>query len=94
MTKIKSLPDPTRGKTRLIWESTYEWTCNFFNEHLDLKVGAEIGIAGGQHIKVLLDNTKIKKIYGVDPFITDSWDMHQLFNVDDEIGRASCRERV
>ena len=73
-TKKKSVPDPTRGKTRLIWESTYEWTVDFFNEHPDLKVGAEIGIAGGQHIKALMENTKIEKIYGVDPFITDSWD--------------------
>jgi hypothetical protein len=85
-TRTKSLPDPTRGKTRLIWESTYEWTSNFFNEHLNLKVGAEIGVAGGQHIKTLLDNTKIEKIYGVDPFITDSWDMHHFFNVDDDYG--------
>jgi hypothetical protein len=45
MSKAKSIPDPTRGKTRLIWESTYEWTVDFFNKNSDLKVGAEIGIA-------------------------------------------------
>jgi len=55
--KKQSVPDPTRGKTRLIWESTYEWTSNFFNEHPELKVGAEVGIAGGQHIKTLMENT-------------------------------------
>tara|TARA_B100000035_G_scaffold314753_1_gene332096 strand:- start:1245 stop:1832 length:588 start_codon:yes stop_codon:yes gene_type:complete len=86
MPKSKSIPDPTRGKTRLIWEGTYDWTSNFFNEHPELKVGAEIGIAGGQHIKSLMENTKIEKIYGVDPFITDSWDMHGFFSVDEEYG--------
>jgi len=86
MTKTKSIPDPTRGKTRLIWEGTYEWTSNFFNEHPELKVGAEVGVAGGQHIKALMENTKIEKIYGVDPYITDSWDMHEFFSVNDEYG--------
>lgn len=66
MSKAKSIPDPTRGKTRLIWESTYEWTVDFFNKNSDLKVGAEIGIAGGQHIKALMESTKIEKIYGVE----------------------------
>ena len=79
-------PDPTRGETRLIWKNTYDWTTNFFNEHPDLKVGAEIGIAGGQHIKALMENTNIQKMYGVDPFITDSWDMHSFFSVDEDYG--------
>jgi hypothetical protein len=86
MPKTKSIPDPTRGKTRLIWEGTYDWTSNFFNEHPELKVGAEIGVAGGQHIKALMENTTIEKIYGIDPYITDSWDMHSFFSVDDEYG--------
>ena len=81
-----NVPDPTRGKTRLIWEGTYDWTSNFFNEHPDLKVGAEVGVAGGQHIKALMENTNIEKIYGVDPYITDSWDMHSFFSVDEEYG--------
>lgn len=80
------IPDPTRGKTRLIWENTYQWTVKFFNDHPELKIGAEIGIAGGQHIKALMENTKIEKIYGVDPFITDSWDMHNFFSVDNDYG--------
>jgi hypothetical protein len=84
--KMKSIPDPTRGKTRLIWEPTYEWTVKFFNENPELKVGAEIGIAGGQHIKALMENTNIEKIYGIDPFITDSWDMHNFFNVNNDYG--------
>lgn len=86
MPKVKHIPDPTRGKTKLIWEGTYGWTTNFFNEHPDLKIGAEIGVAGGQHIKALMENTKIEKIYGIDPYITDSWDMHDHFSVDNEYG--------
>ena len=81
-----NIPDPTRGKTRLIWEGTYDWTTNFFNEHPELKVGAEIGVAGGQHIKAIMENTNIEKIYGVDPYITDSWDMHGFFDVDEDYG--------
>ena len=27
------------------WEPTYIWTTKFFNEHPDLKVGAEVGVA-------------------------------------------------
>jgi hypothetical protein len=85
-TKKKSLPDPTRGKTRLIWENTYDWTSNFFNEHPDLKVGAEIGVAGGQHIKSLMENTKIEKMYGIDPYYDEGWDMHDYFSVDSDYG--------
>lgn len=84
--KINSISDPSRGKTKMSWDSTYEWTVKFFNEHPELKVGAEIGVAAGQHIKALLENTKIEKIYGVDPYITTSWDMHGNFSVDQEYG--------
>jgi hypothetical protein len=86
MSKTKSIPDPTRGKTRLIWEPTYAWTTKFFQEHPDLKVGAEIGVAGGQHIKALMENTNIEKMYGIDPYYDEGWDMHGFFNVDEEYG--------
>jgi hypothetical protein len=87
MTKIKSnIPDPTRGNTRLIWQSTYEWTVKFFNEHPDLKIGAEIGVAGGQHIKAIMENTQIEKMYGIDPYDNDGWDMHGYFSVDEDYG--------
>ncbi len=76
MFKTKNTPDPTRGKTRLIWEGTYEWTVKFFQEHPELKIGAEIGVAGGQHIKALIENTNIEKMYGIDPYTTETWDMH------------------
>ena len=86
MSKSKSIPDPTRGKTRLTWEGTYEWTVKFFQEHPELKIGAEIGVAGGQHIKALIENTNIEKIYGIDPYINETWDMHSFFSVEQEYG--------
>jgi len=86
VSKSKSIPDPTRGKTRLIWEGTYEWTVKFFQEHPELKIGAEIGVAGGQHIKVLIENTNIEKIYGIDPYINETWDMHGFFNINEDYG--------
>lgn len=86
MTKTQQVPDPTRGKTRLIWEPTYEWTVKFFQEHPELKVGAEIGVAGGQHIKAIMENTDIEKMYGVDPYYDKGWDMHGYFSVDEDYG--------
>jgi hypothetical protein len=86
MTKTKNVPDPTRGKTRLIWEPTYAWTIKFFQEHPELKIGAEIGVAGGQHIKALMENTGIEKMYGVDPYYDAGWDMHEYFDLDKEYG--------
>lgn len=86
MSKTKIIPDPTRGKTRIFWEQTYAWTTKFFQEHPDLKVGAEIGVAGGQHIKALIENTNIEKMYGIDPYYDEGWDMHRSFNVDEEYG--------
>lgn len=82
----KNIPDPTRGKTRLIWEDTYKWTVSFFNDHPELKIGAEIGVAGGQHIKNIMQDTKIEKMYGIDPYISETWDMHDFFSVDLEYG--------
>ena len=86
MTKTQQVPDPTRGKTKLIWEPTYEWTVKFFQEHPELKVGAEIGVAGGQHIKAIMENTDIEKMYGVDPYYDKGWDMHGYFSVDEDYG--------
>jgi len=87
-TSVKiNVPDPTRGKTRLTWDSTYEWTVKFFQEHPELKVGVEIGVAGGQHIKALVENTSIEKIYGVDPYCGDCWDdMKGYFDLDTDYG--------
>lgn len=84
--QVKDIPDPTRGKTRLIWEPTYEWTIKFFQERPELKIGAEIGVAGGQHIKAIMENTDIEKMYGIDPYYDQGWDMHDFFNVEKDYG--------
>jgi len=82
----RSISDPTRGNTRLIWQSTYDWTVKFFQEHPELKVGAEIGVAGGQHIKAIMENTSIEKMYGVDPYYDKGWDMHKHFDIEKDYG--------
>lgn len=78
--------DTSRNKTKLYWGGTYDYTVNFFNEREDLKIGCEVGVAGGNHIKNLLENTKIEKIYGVDPYLETSWDMSGFFSVDNTYG--------
>ena len=57
------------------WIGTYEYTADLFKKNPKYKIGAEIGIAGGEHIQYLLKNTKIKKIYGVDPFDVNLWNV-------------------
>ena len=57
--------DVTKNKTQLIWVATYNYTESFFNDRPDLKVGVEIGVAGGQHIKHLLETTKIVDLMNI-----------------------------
>lgn len=83
---MKKITDTSRNKTVLYWAGTYDYTVNFFNENKQLKIGCEVGIAGGNHIKTLLENTKIEKIYGVDPYIKTSWDMDLFLDVDNIYG--------
>ena len=58
-----------RGYTRMNWKDTYKFTTKFLNLHSDLRVGLEIGVAGGNHIHNILEKTKIEKMYGVDPYV-------------------------
>ena len=78
--------DVTKNKTQLIWTATYDYTEKFFNDRPHLKIGAEIGIAGGQHIDHLLRTTKLEKIYGVDPYAEVTWntgvDISEFGNLD------------
>ena len=55
--------------SRMNWVETYNFTINFLNSHQDLKVGLEVGVAGGNHIDKILKETNVKKMYGVDPYI-------------------------
>ena len=81
-----NIPDPSRNQTQLIWNSTYDFTINFFNQRPELQVGLEVGVAGGMHIKSLMEKTNIKKIFGVDPYSPDSWDMFNFFDIESEYG--------
>jgi FkbM family methyltransferase len=85
--RTKSI-DTSKNKTLVHWTSTYDWTQEFFNQHPEIKVGAEIGIAGGQHIKTLLEKTNLEKIYGVDPLESEMWDKSNMgsLNVQKEYG--------
>lgn len=58
-----------RGYTRMNWKETYKFTTKFLNLHEELKVGLEIGVAGGNHIHNIFKRTKVEKMYGVDPYI-------------------------
>jgi FkbM family methyltransferase len=82
--KRTDLVDTSKNGKQLYWNATYEYTQKFFNEHPELKVGAEIGIAGGQHIKSLLENTQVEKIYGVDPLTSKMWSISNMDCVDVE----------
>jgi predicted O-methyltransferase YrrM len=82
----KIYPDPTRNKKYFYWKDTYDFTISFFNKNTHLKRGAEIGVAGGQNIKHLLENcSHIEKLYGIDSYSPDSFDMKHI-NVNKEFG--------
>lgn len=55
--------------SRMNWVETYNFTVNFLNSHQDLRVGLEVGVAGGNHIHNILKKTNVKRMYGVDPYI-------------------------
>jgi hypothetical protein len=81
-----NIPDPSRNGQMLIWQPTYDFTNNFFNERPNLQVGLEVGVAGGMHIKSIMENTKIKKMFGVDPYSSESWDMFDFLDLQKEYG--------
>lgn len=49
------------------WCGAYDLFSRRINEN-NLKVGVEVGVAFGGHSEALLKNTKIEKLYGVDPY--------------------------
>jgi len=75
----KIYPDPTRGKKYFYWKDTYDFTTSFFNKNTHLKTGVEVGVAGGQNIKHILENCPhIVKLYGIDSYSQDSFDMTHI----------------
>jgi predicted O-methyltransferase YrrM len=82
----KIYPDPTRNKKFFYWKDTYDFTTSFFNKHTYLKTGVEVGVARGQNIKHILENCPhIQKLYGVDSYSSNSWDMNHI-NINKEFG--------
>ena len=79
MNKFDLYPDPTRNKKFFYWKPTYDFTENFLNNNTELRVGCEIGVAGGQNIKHILENCPhIRKMFGVDSYSDASWDMSDI----------------
>lgn len=76
MIKPDLYPDPTRNKKFFYWKPTYDFTVNYLNNNFQLKIGCEVGVAGGQNIKNILENCpQIIKMIGVDSYSDTSWDM-------------------
>jgi hypothetical protein len=67
------------------WEPSHQWLQDFVNKN-DLKIGAEIGVAFGSNLKGLLDNTSVEKLYGIDPYDPETWDLSGFINVEKEFG--------
>lgn len=53
------------------WKHYYHLLSNLINER-DLKVGCEIGVSTGGHSDYVLANTKVEKLYSIDPFIKNA----------------------
>jgi len=49
------------------WKQYYHVLPKLIHQ-FDLKVGCEIGVAFGTHSEAILQNTKIKKLYSIDPY--------------------------
>src|SRR5581483_3374877 len=49
------------------WGSAYHLFSKVINEH-GLETGAEVGVAFGGHSEAILKQTKVKKLYGIDPY--------------------------
>lgn len=52
----------------IAWDDSHNSIPEIINEK-NYKIGVEIGCAYGQHLDTILKNTKIEKLYGVDPYL-------------------------
>jgi hypothetical protein len=69
------------------WDESHQWLKNFINERDDeLKIGVEVGVAFGSNMKTLLEGTDIEKLFGVDCYSEDTWDLSGTLNVEKEFG--------
>jgi hypothetical protein len=90
-TTIKKTEEPlelnleTLIKFHGYWDEAHQWLKNFINKN-DLKTGVEIGVAFGANMKVLLEETELEKLFGVDSYVKDTWDLGGFLDVDKEFG--------
>lgn len=49
------------------WKKSYRWLPQLIRSH-NLKIGCEVGVAFGTHSQAILENTKLIKLYSIDPF--------------------------
>lgn len=69
------------------WSEPHEWLTDFINGNQDeIKIGVEIGVAFGSNIKSLLENTKLEKLFGIDPYQESTWDLQGHVDVDNDFG--------
>lgn len=68
------------------WDESHQWLKNFINQNEDIKTGVEVGVAFGSNMKTLLDGTQLEKLFGVDPYVVDSWDLSGTLDVQKEYG--------
>jgi hypothetical protein len=68
------------------WDEAHQWLKDFINKNKDLKIGVEVGVAFGSNMKVLLEGTDLEKLFGVDPYVIDTWDLSGTLDVNLEYG--------
>jgi len=69
------------------WDESHQWLKDFINKREDeIKTGVEIGVAFGSNMKLLLEETNLEKLWGVDSYKKETWDLSGVVNVDKEFG--------
>ncbi|MFA5889093.1 MAG: glycosyltransferase [Candidatus Paceibacterota bacterium] len=67
MNQIRQNLENSKLQHEEAWHKGYDEFSKIINPR-NFKVGAEIGVAYGGHCEAMLKNTKIEKLYGVDPY--------------------------
>lgn len=77
----------TLYKYHQYWDEAHQWLKDFINERSDeISTGVEIGVAFGSNMKLLLEETKLTKLWGVDSYSEKMWNVGDLLNVEQEFG--------
>ena len=69
------------------WDESHQWLKNFINEREnEIKTGVEIGVAFGSNMRTIIEGTNIEKLFGVDCYSENTWDLSGILNVEKEFG--------